>query len=33
MLSAIADLADDHLLSMDANDNTSALIALLKRMT
>ena len=30
---AIADLADNHLLSVEANRNTEALIALLKRMT
>jgi hypothetical protein len=33
ILLAIIDLADNHLLSLDANDNTHALIALLKRMT
>jgi len=33
VLSAIADLAEDHLLAMDANANSSALIALLRRMT
>lgn len=33
VLLAIADLADNQLLSHEANDNTDALIALLKHMT
>ncbi|MFK0164264.1 hypothetical protein [Rhizobium sp. NPDC090279] len=30
---AIGDLADKHLRSLDANDNTDTLIAMLRRMT
>lgn len=30
---AIAELADNQLLALDANDNTDALVAFLKRMT
>lgn len=30
---AIGELADKHLLSLEANDNADALIALLRRMT
>lgn len=33
VLLAIADLADNQLLALEANDNTDVLIALLKRMT
>lgn len=33
ILLAIAELADNHLLSLDANDKTDALIALLRRLT
>jgi hypothetical protein len=33
ILLAIAELADNQLLSLDANDNTDALIALLRRLT
>ncbi len=33
VLSAIADLAENHLFAMDANANSKALIALLRSMT